>query len=123
MASKNLRKVRRTQTLDQDRLITLLNKQGREIHDQDKITERIEEFYIELYNSEQSNTIHTDPKEGPEIIPWEVETALRNMKNGAATDNDHINIDTLIAGEYIISKALAKLYTKCLSERRIPMAW
>ena len=37
MASKSLKKVRRTQMLGQDRLVTLLNKQGREICDQDKI--------------------------------------------------------------------------------------
>ena len=29
--------------------------QGRAIQDQDKIIERIEEFYTELYNGEQSN--------------------------------------------------------------------
>ena len=40
MASTNLDKARRTHTLNHDRLITLLNKQGREIHDQDKIIER-----------------------------------------------------------------------------------
>ena len=45
------------------------------------------------------------------------------MKNGTATGNDHINIDTLKAGEDTISKTLAKLYTKCLSEKRIHTAW
>ena len=44
------------------------------------------------------------------------------MKNGAATGNDHINIDALKAGEDTISKTIAKLYTKCLSERRRPTA-
>ena len=65
MASKNLKKVRRTQTLGQDRLITLPDKQGRKIHDQDKIIERIEEFYTDLYNSEQSTILHTDLKKVP----------------------------------------------------------
>ena len=55
MASKSLRKVRRTQNLGPDRLITLINKQGREINDQDKIIEQIEEFYTEL--SEQSTSL------------------------------------------------------------------
>jgi len=64
MASKNLRKVRRTQSLGQDRLTTLLEKQGREIHDQDKIIERIDTFYTELYYSEQSTIIPTDPQRG-----------------------------------------------------------
>ena len=62
MTSKSRRKVRRTQKLGQDRLITLREKQGKEIHDQDKIIERIEEFYTELYDSEQSTIIHTDTK-------------------------------------------------------------
>ena len=39
MAYKSLRKVQRTQKLGQDTLITLLDKQGREIYDQDKIIE------------------------------------------------------------------------------------
>ena len=45
------------------------------------------------------------------------------MKNGTATGNDHINVETLKAGEYTISKILAKLYTKYVSESRIPTAW
>ena len=69
MASKSLKKVPKTQKLDQDRLITLMDKQGREIHDQDKIIERVEEFYTELYDNKQSTITHTDPKEVPEITP------------------------------------------------------
>ncbi len=45
------------------------------------------------------------------------------MKNGTASGNDLINIETLIAREDTISKTLPKLYTKCLSERRILRAW
>ena len=121
MASKSLKKVRRrTQMLGQDSLITFMDKQGREIRDQDKIIARTEEFYTELYDSEQNSIIRTDPKEVPEITSWEVEAAQRDMKNGTATGNDHINIETLKAGEDTISKTLPKLYTKCLSERRIP---
>ena len=73
MASNSLKKVRRPQKLGQDRLITLMDKQGREIHDQDKIIERIEEFYNKLYDSEQSTIIHTEPKEVSEITLWDYE--------------------------------------------------
>ena len=45
------------------------------------------------------------------------------MKNEAPTGNDHIDIDILKAGEDTFSKTLVKLYTNCLSERRIPTAW
>ena len=64
---KEPEKVRRTQKLGQNILTTLLDKQGRGIHDQDKIMERIEEFYTELYDTEQSTLINTDPKYVPEI--------------------------------------------------------
>ena len=36
---------------------------------------------------------------------------------------DDINIDIMKAGEDAFSKTLVKLYTKCLSERRIPTGW
>ena len=51
-------------------------------------------------------------------MAWEVEAALRKMKNGAGTDQ--VNIKTLKARDETIAKQLAKLYTKCITERRIP---
>ena len=61
-ASKSLKKVRRTHNLGKNRMITLLNKHGKEIKEQDKIMKRIDEFYSELYDSDQAVTIQTDPK-------------------------------------------------------------
>jgi len=57
--------------------------------------------------------IHTDPKDVPDITPWEMEASLKDMKNETASRNDHTNIETLKAGKYTISKILSKLYTKC----------
>ena len=63
----------------QNMLFVMLNQavhnkmQGRKIHNQDKIIERIEELYCELYGSEQTIIIHTAPKDVPEITSWEVE--------------------------------------------------
>ncbi len=61
-ATKCLKKVRRTHSLRKNRMITLLDKQGKEIQEQVKIMERIEEFYSELYDSDQAVTIQTDPE-------------------------------------------------------------
>ena len=97
--------------LGQDRLITLLDKEDRYIHDHDKIIERIEEFYSELYDSVPSTIIHVDLKGVSEITLWKVEAALRDMKSGSET-NDLINIEILRAGDDTISKTFAKLYTK-----------
>ena len=81
-ASKSLKKVRRTHSLGKNRMITLLDKQGKEIQEQDRIMAQIEEFYSELYDSDQAVTIQTDPKEVPPIMAWEVEAALRKIKMG-----------------------------------------
>ena len=46
-ASKSLTNVRRTHSLGKNQMITLLDKQGKEIQEQDKIMERLDEFYSE----------------------------------------------------------------------------
>ena len=117
MASKSLKKVRSMQTLSQNRLMTLLDKQSTIIHDQDKIIERIDEFYSELYDSEQSTIFHTDPKKVPS---WEVEAALRDMKNGTATSNDLINIKSLTAGGDTISMTVTKCSLNAFQKDEYP---
>ena len=103
-------------------MITLLDKQGKEIQEQDKIMERLEEFYSELYDSDQAVTINR-PEEVQPIMAWEVEAELRKMKNGKEAGKDQVNIETLKAGDETIAKQLAKLYTKWITERRIPKTW
>ena len=104
-------------------MITLLDKQCKAIQEQDKIMERIEEFYSELYYSDQAVTILTYPEEVPPVIAGEVEAALRKMKNGKEAGKYQVNIESLKAGDETIAKQLAKLYTKCITERRIPKTW
>ena len=104
-------------------MLTQLDKQGKEIQEKDNITERLEEFYSELYETDQAVTIQTDPEEVPPIIGWELEAELRKMKNGKEAGTAQVNIETLKAGDETIAKQLAKLYTKCITERRIPKTW
>ncbi len=75
-------------------MITLLDKQGKEIQEQDKSMARIEEFYSELYDSDQAVTIQTDPEEVTPIMAWEVEAALRKLKNWKDAGIDEVNIKT-----------------------------
>ena len=100
-ASKSLKKVRRTHSLGKNQMI----------------------FYSELFDSDQAVTIQTDPKEIPPIMAWEVEATLRKMKNGKEAGKDQVNIETLKPGYETIAKQLAKLYTKCITERHIPKTW
>ena len=100
-ASKSLKKVRRTHSLGKNQMI----------------------FYSELFDSDQAVTIQTDPKEIPPIMAWEVEATVRKMKNGKEAGKDQVNIETLKPGYETIAKQLAKLYTKCITERHIPKTW
>ena len=84
--------------------------------------ERIEEFYSELYDSDQAVTIQIDPEEVPPIMTREVEAALRKMKK-MGKKGEKIKLTTLKAGDETIAKQLAKLYTKCIEQRRIPKTW
>ena len=45
------------------------------------------------------------------------------MKNGKEAGIYQVNIETLKAGDETIAKQLAKLYTKCITERRIHKTW
>ena len=53
-------------------------------------------------------------------MAWEVEAAPRKLNNGKEAGKCQVNIETLKAGYETIAKQLAKLYTKCITERRIP---
>ena len=85
--------------------------------------ERIEEFYSELYDSDQAVTIQTDPGEVPPIMAWKMEAARKEMQNGKEAGKDQVYIETLKAGDSTIAKQLTKLYTTCITERRIPKTW
>ena len=60
----------------------------------------------------KSVTIQTDPKEVPPIMAWEVEAALRKMKNGKEAGKDQVNIETLKAGDETTSKAVHKVHNR-----------
>ena len=45
------------------------------------------------------------------------------MKNEKEAGKDQVNSETLKAGDETIAKQLTKLYTKCITERRIPKTW
>jgi len=91
---------------DHDSLITLLDKQGREIRDQDKIIKRMEELYTEIHDWEHNTIIHTDPNEVLEIKSWKGKATLRDMKNRTAIGNDYIHVERLKAREDTISRNL-----------------
>ena len=51
--------------------------------------------------------MQTDPEEVPLIMSWEVEAALRKMKNRKEARQYQVHIETLKAGYGTIAKQLA----------------
>ena len=79
---------------------------------------RIEEFYSELYDSDQAVTIQTDPEKVPPIMAWKAKAALREIKDGKEVEKDQVKMKTLKVGDGTIAKELGMLYTNCVTEVR-----
>ena len=99
----------------QNRMITPPEKQGKDIQEEDNITTRIEQFYSEVYDSDQAVVTQTCPEVLPPMMAWEVELALRKCENWKESEKDQVKIETLKAGDETIVKELATLTTKCIT--------
>jgi len=124
-SNSSLKKTKQKLSPGKQKIITLLDKDGNEIKDQDMILKRIEEFYEELYDSSMEAEVleHENEEEIPIVTSWEVLHALRAMKRGKAPGPDGILIDTIKEGGDVITKELAKLYTACINQGKVPEKW
>ena len=72
-----MKKIRRAHSQGKNVMIIFLEKQAKEIQEQDKIMARTEQLYSVLYDSDQTVTIQTYPEEVPPIVAWQEEGPLR----------------------------------------------
>lgn len=117
--------------LGRDIITSIRDANGNLITDQNKILGRIEEFYKQLYDS-NGGQIHafTDRKitnvnseEIPEIEEFEIEKALKTVKNGKAAGEDGILPEMLKEGGKSLLQQLKNLFNYCLQEEKIPSNW
>jgi ribonuclease HII len=121
---ESIKKTRRHIEKGKPKITCLIDRNGKEIKNQDEILERIHEFYEDLYTSEQKIVVPDGPhEEVPEIKYWESNHALRHMKRGKAPGPDGILVDSLKEGGDIATKELAKLFTQCITEQKVPLSW
>ena len=108
-ANRSLKKGKRDLAIGTKKISCVLSEQGEQITNQDQILERIEQFYTELYSS--NNKVQYS---NPGVTTNEVRSALSQMSNDKAVGPDRISTEALKAGNTIIHKQLAELYTACL---------
>ncbi|KAI5743429.1 hypothetical protein M8J77_018082 [Diaphorina citri] len=127
---KSFKKAKQKLMIGKNQLIALDGPNGR-INDGEEILEHIRSFYKELYaktNDEEQLTQETrsmneEEEKIPEILPDEVTNAINLMKKDKATGDDEVSINILkLTGEET-AITLAKIFTNCLINCKIPSSW
>ena len=81
--------------------LSIKDKNGKLLHDKDKILERWKEYIGDLFHDNRPEMPTISNTEGPPILKSEIEIALKKMKNGKAAGGYEITSEMLKAlGEY-----------------------
>lgn len=127
----SITKAKRDAHYGQYKIECIKDAQGNVVRDRREIMGCIEKFYKNLYKecymSIKDEEIHEpqlmEDNDIPDILPSEVETTLRSMRRGKAPGRDRVTAEMMQLGGGAIVKAMAKLFTKCVQNKRIPLAW
>ena len=125
---RSIKSVRRKLGIGQGKMYALKDKHGNIISNFDDIVKAAEEFYTDLYSTQNSQTTFIrnsgEPDtEAPSITSDEVRRALKDMTRGKAAGEDGITVDLIKDGGDIMLEKLAALYTQCLTTSSVPESW
>lgn len=109
------------------RINQIIDKEGIVQHDKSRIMAVIQEYYEELYSSNQANPVdehrtnimNVGSEDVPEIYIQEIELALRQLKTGKAQGEDGMTVEMLKLRGDALLKAIGILLNKCLQSNRI----
>ena len=99
---------------------------GTVTRNKEEIIKIFENFYRELYYSEEELGNEDSEKNDvkvPDVMKEEVDKVLRGMKNGKSPGEDGLTAEMFKLRGEKMKEQLAKLFSICLRKREIPSSW
>jgi hypothetical protein len=126
----NRKILRRRLNQGRRQIVAIAEKDGNITRNTERIVNRIQEFYTELYRDNTKNIVTNNTMEFtnqedniPKITKVEIKDALRLMKNNKCPGEDQIGIELIKMGGDRLLEHLTTLFNLCLEERNIPTNW
>ena len=124
--NKSIKRTFKNISFEQSQIISSKDKGENILHDKRKMSNRIKEFYEDLYDAKITNKVeenYENKNEIPDIILEEIVMALKSMLNNKTPGADHITTDMIKNGGTTVLKIIQKLVNRCLKEKKIPQDW
>ncbi|KAK6735916.1 hypothetical protein RB195_018899 [Necator americanus] len=107
-------------------MTTLRNPKGTAIASRRGMGKSIYDFYSDLYDSHVHLPPHHLREDGqviPEVLPSEIRHAIMSVRNRTASGPDRIRPEHLKSLPPVLINTLARLFTRYLSECKVPKQW
>nr|CDJ84071.1 RNA-directed DNA polymerase (reverse transcriptase) domain containing protein [Haemonchus contortus] len=125
-AGKSIRKARRSFFNYKTKMTSLRRPDGTVTASRRAMEKVIYDFYSDLFDSHvylPTHHLRQDEYIAPSVLPSEIRHAIKSMKNCTAPGPDRIKPEHLKSIPQVIIKTLARLFTRYLSECKVPTSW
>ncbi|KAK6755773.1 hypothetical protein RB195_014268 [Necator americanus] len=125
-AGKSIRYARRDFGIRKTRMTALRNPKGTTTASRRGMEKIIYDFYSDLFDSHVHLPPHHLREDGqviPEVLPSEIRHAIMSVRNRTAPAPDRIRPEHLKSLPPVLINTLARLFTRYLSECKVPKQW
>uniref|UniRef100_W6NH91 RNA-directed DNA polymerase (Reverse transcriptase) domain containing protein n=1 Tax=Haemonchus contortus TaxID=6289 RepID=W6NH91_HAECO len=125
-AGKSIRKARRSLANFETKITSLRRPDGTVTASRRAMEKVIYDYYSDLFSSHvylPTHHLRQDEYIAPSVLPSEIRHAITSMKNCTAPGPDRIKPEHLKSLPPIIVRTLARLFTRYLSECKVPTSW
>ncbi|KAK6749731.1 hypothetical protein RB195_002002 [Necator americanus] len=125
-AGKSIRYARRDFASRKTRMTALRNPKGTTIASRRGMEKVIHDFYSDLFDSHvhlPPHHLREDRHVIPEVLPSEIRHAIMSVRNRTAPSPDRIRPEQLRNLPPVFINTLARLFTRYLSECKVPKQW